>query len=382
MKNILIIVPGLGAGGQEQVAIKTADILSQDYNVYFCVFDLSNAVYETNFDIINLNLPTRPSLLGKVINVIRRRRELKNIIKNLKIDITMSFGTTANMVNSLAKKSNQVIVSVRGYRSVANKFSISRLVYLRADKVICVSKKISKDLSNRYSIPVKKVETLYNPYDFVDIEQQSAQNITHDIAGPVIVSMGRLDNVKGYRHLLNSTKLAVESIPNLNLIIIGEGKERESLKKHAINLGIEQNVSFVGFQKNPYSFLSKCSLYVLTSINEGFPNALVEAMICGLPVVATDCKTGPREILASNYQDKIIRQAEYSDYGVLVPSFSSDFSNEYEKDLELSKVIIKMLTNNDLYINYRKEAKVRSKHFSIETYKNKLINIIEEKEIS
>lgn len=377
MKNILIVVPGLSLGGQERVAIKTAEILSRDYNVYFCVFNLSGAVYKTHFDVINLNVPSKTGLTGKVINVIKRKRALKRIVRKLSIDVTLSFGTTANLVNVLSKKSNKVIVSVRGYESLKNKFSFGKLVYSKANKVICVAEKLSKDLSVNYKVPVEKVETLYNPYEFTDIKQQSLEQISLKTNNPSIVSMGRLEHVKGYRHLLNSIKIAIEKIPNLQLILIGEGKERESLERHATKLGIKDNIIFTGFQSNPYRYLSKADLYVLSSINEGFPNALVEAMICGLPVIATDCKTGPREILTEKYEDRVSNEIEHCEYGVLVPPFISDFSYEPDKEKLLSNAIVEMLTNNKLYNYYRKQSNYRSKAFSVESYRKKIIDIIE-----
>ena len=128
------------------------------------------------------------------------------------------------------------------------------------------------------------------------------------------------------------------------------------MQKYAQAAGIAQHIIFAGFQPNPYSYEAKCDLYVLSSINEGFPNTLVEALACGLPIVAADCKTGPREILMERYEDKTAQGLERVDYGILVPPFAADDSCEPEKDELLAQAIVEMLTQSKVSEQEKKKA--------------------------
>jgi len=114
---------------------------------------------------------------------------------------------------------------------------------------------------------------------------------------PVIVAAGRLHYQKDYPTLLRAFKKVTTNMP-ARLIIIGEGSARATLQKQINEMALSENVDMPGFVSNPYSFMGQATLYVLSSIYEGSPTVLVEALACGTPVVATDCPSGPRDILA------------------------------------------------------------------------------------
>jgi glycosyltransferase involved in cell wall biosynthesis len=128
------------------------------------------------------------------------------------------------------------------------------------------------------------------------------------------------------------------------MIILGEGQEELRLKRLAQALHLEQNVSFLGFQPNPFKFFARSTLFVLPSISEGFGNVLVEAMACGVPVISTDCPVGPREIIQNGYN------------GILVPPKNPDLlaeamygllSNKNERE-RLSQNALKNLRQYDV----------------------------------
>lgn len=375
-KNILILVPSLKMGGQEKVAVHTSKLLSDTYQLWMAVFNNKNVAFEPKCEVIDINVPPLDGKLNKVINVIKRVNKIKLIKKNLKIDVTLSFGLTANLVNVLSQYKDMTLVSIRGYNQV-KKSIISRLVYNKANKICCVSHKMAEDLINIHNISKDKVAVLYNPYNYGEIQELSNRSIDMEISHPSIISVGRLVNDKGYHHLLRALKIAIKDIKDLKLFFVGDGILKEELIKQAIELGIENNVIFVGYKDNPYSYIKKCDLFVLPSINEGFPNALVEAMACGIPVIATDCKTGPREILTKTSENKVTEKIEYGEFGILVPPFESNYSNEIEKEQFLATAIIEMLKNKKRYEYYRIKSVQRVNDFTKDRYKNTLINLIE-----
>lgn len=379
-KNLLIIVPNLGIGGQERVAVNTAAILQDQYNVTMVVFNLEANNYQTCCRLINLDVPPANGGINKIGNLVQRVRMLKKLKRELDIDISLSFGNTANMANAFARVRDKIVVSIRGYQalstSVTNKF-IDRQVYRRADIITCVAEKLAKDMVKMYHIPSRKVFTIYNPYDSDSITKQASSPAPFTVEHPAVITMGRLEKVKGYRHLLRAFALVQKAVPGTHLIFVGEGSQREGLENLVASMGLSDQVVFAGFQANPFGCLSKCDLYVLSSIHEGFPNALVEAMICGLPVVAADCKSGPREILTEKYYDTEATGVEYADYGVLTPPFSADDSNETGNEQLLADAVIRLLTDEAANRDYRQKSRERAGVFTREVYKNKLINIID-----
>ncbi|MDR3541187.1 MAG: glycosyltransferase [Desulfosporosinus sp.] len=379
-KNLLLLVANLGIGGQQRVAIRTAAILQEDYNITLAIFNKQEDNYDFKGNLVNFQLPPKQGV-SKLINLIRRIRALKKLKRECKIEIAISFGTTANIPNALSKMSDKVLVSVRGYGSLSDSVSskiIGKLIYGQADVVVTVAQKLSSALEELYSIPKAKIKTIYNPYNLAEITANAALPVSLSITSPTIVSVGRMNKVKGYRHLIGAVPYILKVIPDLKLLLVGDGDEVIALQEKAEGLGIRDCLTFAGFQSNPDSYVAKCDLYVLTSISEGFPNALIEAMACGLPVVATDCKTGPREILTKSFEDQKAQTIEYTDYGVLVPPFTSDESDEPDKEKLLAQAIIEMLTNRERNQFYKQKAIERAAVFSFETYRENLLKIIEE----
>ena len=180
--------------------------------------------------------------------------------------------------------------------------------------------------------------------------------------GRIIVSMGREDVVKGYWHLLKIFSLVHRKLPDTKLLMIGKG-EFTAYRKLAEELGLADAVCFAGLQKNPYPYLKKGTLYLLTSYWEGFPNALVEAMAMGLPAVATDCMTGPAEIFDGKY-------------GILVPNMGKDpdmdASHIEEEERSTAERVVSLLENEEELARYGRLSVERAGVFSKEAYIRKI----------
>lgn len=396
-KKILLMVPMLHQGGFERVCVLTARLLEPYYQVFLCVFNLEDLAFDiSGIPVFHLDLGVKEGKLGKVINVVKRCRKVRNLKKSLKINITYSFGPTANLVNVLSgtkkETGSSVWCGIRSYMDLDSSNHKTLSLFVKAsDKVVSCSKLIENELSVGYN--GKKIETLYNPYDEKSIKEQSLLN-PGDLPYEkgqyfTLVSMGREDDVKGFWHLIKAFSLVLKKENEAKLIIIGDGSFKE-YRKLAQDLGIEDRVIFTGMKRNPYPYLALGDIYLLTSFHEGFPNALVEAMSLGIPVIATDCKSGPREILCGNnlqeenkeQKDKKQDNDPWQEYGVLIPNMIPKKNLQAfhidEDEKKLADYIMQLWKNKGKYEQYAKKAKERAGHFSFEAYTKQLRNMIEE----
>ena len=186
-----------------------------------------------------------------------------------------------------------------------------RKLYHQADGYIAVSQGIAEDLVRHLQIPSDRVDVLPNPTVTGELFSRATEGVPHawfqSGAPPVILSVGALRQQKDFGTLINAFAM-VRSEVDSRLVILGEGRQRARLMALAQRLGIADSVDLPGWVSNPHAYMSKASAYVLSSLWEGSPNSLVEAAALGVPLVATDCMSGPREILDNGR------------YGYLVPT--------------------------------------------------------------
>jgi glycosyltransferase involved in cell wall biosynthesis len=177
---------------------------------------------------------------------------------------------------------------------------ILTLMYKRADAITAVSQGAADDLYSVFPAAKNKITVINNPVFTEDILIKKDLQPEHDFFRnknkPVVLSAGRLTASKNYKYLLETFSLVLKQTEAL-LIILGEGKERNNLEQYSVKLGISSFVSFHGNFENPYSFMNACDVFVLSSIYEGLPSVLIEALACGCNIVSTDCPNGPSEIL-------------------------------------------------------------------------------------
>jgi glycosyltransferase involved in cell wall biosynthesis len=178
--------------------------------------------------------------------------------------------------------------------------TLVKWIYPRADAVVAVSHGVADDLAESTGLPRQKVSVVGNPVITAELKAKAAQAPTHPWFGdggpPVVMAVGRLAHQKNFELLLTSmaTVMANRSV---RLVIFGEGPDRDKLEAQAGELGIADRVDFPGFVDNPYAHMAAADLFVLSSHFEGLPTVLIEALYCGVPIVSTDCPSGPDEIL-------------------------------------------------------------------------------------
>lgn len=380
------MIPQLRHGGAERVVSNLSFLLNKDYNIKIIVFDSTNITYDIGCEVISLNQPPELSnnLFRKVKNSVKRILKYNKFKKDNNIDITYSFGDTANIINVLSTGNDKKIISIRGYKRIrTGKTILDKILYRPmsimicklSDRIISVSEEISEKISSEYKINKDKIHTIYNGYNVEKIRTQMQEKLTSSenilFLDEVIITAGTFRYEKGYWHLLKAFSLVLKEYPDVKLGILGTDHQnyKEKVVELVKKMGIDGSVIFLGYKKNPYKYFDKSQLYVLSSVFEGFPNTLVEAMACGLPVVAMDCKSGPKEILSGTFKKS--NKVETKEYGILSPlsNVKENFSeNVIEEDDKMLAEAIILGLNKETKNFYSKKSLIRANTFNYENW--------------
>ncbi len=239
---------------------------------------------------------------------------LASYLRHEQPDVVLS---AANHVNDaalwaryLARSRTRLVVRVSNqlspsavYTRGANKLFRLQLAgrfYAWADAIIAVSDGVADDVARVTSLPRESITTIYNPVVTPELQEKMRAPLNHPWFAPgnpsVLLAVGRLVAQKDFQTLLKAFA-RVRAVRKARLIILGEGKERPELEALARELGVASDVALPGFIPNPFPYMMRASVFVLSSAWEGLPGVLIEAMACGCPVVSTDCPSGPAEIL-------------------------------------------------------------------------------------
>lgn len=379
--NILLITPMLHQGGFERVCVATARLLEQKHNVTIAVFSMEDIAFDIEgLDVVDLNIPAQDGIINKIRNMIARGRAISKLEKQKNIDVTMSLGITANRACSFAGKGVRRIMACHSFEEITNR-TYMKLVGAHSDVLVSCAEKMTAIIKENYSF--KHAVTLWNPIDPQRIVDQSKfrpddfsffENNEH-----LIVTMGREDDVKGYWHLIKIFKEVCESYPDARLAIIGDGEFTE-YKELVHRIGIDERVMFTGNKRNPFPYVKAGSVYAMTSISEGLPMALVEALAIGVPVVSVNCKTGPAEILHSDMAvAEGMTEGNYfcADYGILTPELSpvknlDEFAPIEDAEKAMANAIISLWEDETLKEKYIAAGPRRASDFSGESYLAKL----------
>lgn len=338
-RKIAVFIPSLCGGGAERVILNLVNgFVKRDVSVDL-ILAACEGPYLEELDprvrVIDLKRKRVITCLPQLIRYLRRERPCS----------LFSAMDHANLIalwaGILAGVNSRIVISIHTNLTKLRLHNVSafnmlfiyliRIFYRKANAIVAVSKGGGDDVATVARIPREKIDVIYNPLLTEEFYIQATQPLHHswfsDGAVPVVLAVGRLAKVKDYPTLIKAFSLVRHKIPS-RLMILGEGEERQSLESLVEKLGLQQDVLMPGFVMNPFVYMYKAAVFVLSSTVEGFGNVLVEAMACGTPVISTDCPTGPREIL--------------TDDGVLVPIGS---------EVILAEEISRVLTNSSK-INY------------------------------
>ena len=231
--------------------------------------------YDVCFSMVSMNMA---AVLGRVAS-----REAVRLVLGARSNYTQSIGAEASFARL--------------------KLAGVRVLYPLADMVVAVSDGVRDDLVDNLKVPSRKVITIHNPVDLVAVRAAAAKQPAHpwlqgDRRPSLLVAVGALRPAKGYPDLLDAFR-RVRAGREVRLLILGEGPLRPWIEDYIAKHALERDVNLLGFQANPHMYVSRATLFVHAAWWEGFPNVIAEAMACGVPVVATDCPSGPAEIIRS-----------------------------------------------------------------------------------
>lgn len=380
MKKLLIIAPNLWGGGQQRVAVNMARIMGERYDVSMVLFDSRDAVYSADCEVIDLKIPAAPGALRKIRNALMRAAALRRLRREREVDFCFSVGPTANLANVLSRGRGQTVIRTSDYTDCA-RGPLNRYIFGHCDKVVCCSEIIRQKAIENFDLPAQRVTTVYNPLDVDLLLRRGDEDVTdYTFSAHAVVAHGRLETQKNHVRLIKAFSLVRERIPDARLLIIGEGVLRPKLEAVIERYGLSDCVALPGFRGNPFAYLKRCGLYVLSSYHEGFPNALAEGM-CFLPVVAADCKSGPREILGSGPIGAVCEGIEEADYGLLVrPSDVNEgwIEEITEDDRILAEAMLRLLQDPRESREYQDRAYRRAREFSFERFYERVTRVLEE----
>lgn len=299
-RRIAFVINSLGPGGAERVLGQVLQMTPPGWDCHLVLLDREKE-WRTPPDFVTVHrLDTARSLLASI-------RQLKAALRDIAPLLAVSFLVRANVATVLAARalrlpcvisersqlSTHLANEHRGLRRLAATLA-PRLTYPRADRIIAVSDGVRTDLIRKFGAGPERVQTIYNPYDLDRIRQAALAPPEFPLPERYLVSAGRLVKRKGFDDLLDACAQGGTGLP---LCILGDGAERERLAARIDAMGLRGRVHLLGYARNPFAILGRAEMFVSPSHCEGFPNAIAEAMVLGVPVVATDCPSGPAELL-------------------------------------------------------------------------------------
>lgn len=373
----MFVIPTLGGGGAERVAaILLRELSAMGINIVLVLFSKKFGYgIPENVTVRYIGINPCKGFVHTVVKFISIIINLKRIIKEERPFNVLSFMDYTNIVailsNMISFQKSRVTISVRTSPSLhLYKYSttfwnkITRILikslYNKANSIIAVSDFAKNDLIENFAIRPDKIMTIYNPIDTIKIKALAGENVSHPWFKdkiPVVLAVGRLSKEKGFDYLLKAFAIVSDKM-DVRLLVMGEGEEEEHLKGLCQRFGINSKIYFAGFQENPYKYMKRSTIFVLSSLFEGFPNVLIEAMVCGLPVISTIYNPGYNEII------------ENEKNGLLVP---------VADEKALAEAMLRLLNNPEERRKYSAYAKERVKEFSLQEiagqYKRALMDI-------
>lgn len=405
-RRVLMLIPEMGYGGAERSFINLKRILEEMHTVLAVGFERGYGSQDGRFDEVTgfrfLHEPgPRPGLVLRLWRWVERYRRLRQLKLQHGTEVCISFLEGADILNVLTCCGEKIVVSIRGSKrfdphitggqGFLRRVLIWPCIYPRADAVVGISAGVSAEVRDlgfvgsnarleTIGLALRVSELMALARDPVEIEIAQLQSC------PVIVSWGRLSDEKGYQHLVEVFARIKLMMPGVKLLLIGDGPLRDQLVSAAQRLGLRVGLTaataecsdliLLGYRENPIRYAKIAKIFVLSSIAEGFSNALVEALAAGIPVLAADCPWGARSVLSSEPPDVSTpyptQKPTFSTFGVLMPRIDL----QGHKEAWVSTLML-ALAGGRHYDEYRRIGPMRAMDFDESRVASRWLELVE-----
>ena len=341
-KKIALVVYSLGMGGAEKVVSDLSFEFAKQHDVTIILFDSSHICRPYAGELIDIDCPSKKNFPAKIVNFLDRAWKLRRIFKARRFDTIIGVMEHASFPAILASRQTIAANHCNPERIFTRRdWLFAKWLYPKAKQVVAVSK-AGMDIIQQH-LALNNLRYLYNPLNFQNLQTLAAETPAISLQGSYLVAAGRLCSQKNFACLIDAYAQS-QAQHSHQLLILGEGPQRELLEQQVRDLGLQQQVLLPGFVHNPYPYIAKARCLVLSSMHEGFPVILMEALGLGRPVIATDCETGPREIV----------QPEHN--GLLVP---------VNDTAALAQAIDRVCLDADFHTRLQRNAKVSVEYLEI-----------------
>ncbi|GAA4243619.1 glycosyltransferase [Winogradskyella damuponensis] len=377
MKLGILIYSLSGGGAERVVSYLVSYCIKNNIDVHLILMNPTikyDIPKNTKIHYIEKSNPSE-SGIKKALKIPVLAYKYAKLVKQLKLTHSLSFLTRPSFINVIASKLTtykfKVITnerafpslqySYKGFQSSFNKTLIKAL-YKKSDLVISNSYGNAGDLVDNFEVPSEKMKVIHNPIDLSKIENIEPNLSFFDSEKFNIITLGRLDIGKNHEMLIR----AIHQLQNplLRLYIFGVGDLHEEFEQLIEALELKEQVYLMGFSPNPYQYLKSADLFIFGSNHEGFPNVLLEAMACRLPILSTNCQSGPSEIMEL---ETVKEDIMITDYGILVPIKNTDL---------MAKGISYFIDHKTYTETCKTNSKSRIKDFEKDTILKKYIDLI------
>jgi glycosyltransferase involved in cell wall biosynthesis len=309
MKKIAIVIGDLGMpGGAEKVAADLATEFHQrGYDVTVITFEEKNksGYLQTPAKHLHVSMPSREgSILSQLALLAQRVWTFRQVFQREQFTHIFSFLESANIPCALASPLTLVSVHIDPDEWTERQKKIIKFAFKRARAVVALTNSMQTKLET--NLQLNNVVRIYNPVMTNLVHQRAKEHIA--INKPFILAVGRLNALKRFDRLIAAYAQA-KIAETCQLIILGEGELRQDLEKQIKAYGLQNRVLLLGYESNPYKYMTRAEYLVMSSDTEAYPVVLIEALSLGCPVLSTDCPSGPREIIREGVNGLLVALA-------------------------------------------------------------------------
>ena len=334
--KIIIFINSLSSGGAERVVSHLLWNLRDAFEIHLAMYSrIIDFKIPAEIKIFDLGQSVRENDLSVFMKMPLMAYRLQRYCKAHDIGTSVAFLNRPCYVNGLMRSlfgfKGRIVMCERTYQSTllnsrgplfkAISARLVKFAYKRANLVLANSYAMKADLVENFNIKTP-VRAIHNPINIGYIKEKANESVNVCFSDKTFyfITVGGFRKEKNYALLVDAF-FKLKQLP-VQLLFVGAGPQEEYIKQKVHSLGLEEKVRFCGFDSNPYKYVLRSDCFVLSSYVEGFPNVLLEALACGKPVIATDCKSGPREILApgTDIHHEATTNYEIAAHGILTPT--------------------------------------------------------------